>query len=79
MNTDEALLLADSLDPNLDGRGVLTACVVLAAKVREQHAKIDQYRGLCRHAQNMLISAGDDNAADNIEAQVHRIDAGEAG
>lgn len=78
MNTDEALILADDLAfVRPRETPVILALQVLAAKVREQYAQINQYRGLCRHAQNMLIDAGNENAADNIEAAVHRIEAGE--
>ena len=45
MNIDEALLLADEVNPMLVAhRRIFGAAVVLAAKVREQHAEIEALR-----------------------------------
>lgn len=45
MNIDEALLLADEVNPMFVAhRGIFGAAVVLAAKVREQHAEIEALR-----------------------------------
>lgn len=42
MTVDEALLHADAIDPTINGRGAITALVVLAGEVRRQHAAIEE-------------------------------------
>ena len=45
MTVDEALLLADSIDQSINGRGLMTAAVVLAAEVRRLYAEIGRLMG----------------------------------
>ena len=42
MNVDEALLLADDQDQSVNGRGLMTAVVVLAEECRRLYALQDQ-------------------------------------
>lgn len=42
MNVDEALLLADQQDQSVDGRGLVTAVVVLAEECRRLYALQNQ-------------------------------------